>query len=199
LIVEERESSVRDTTLDHHPAAHSNRHQMVDLGQSDRNLSADELVAQHAPMKRLRPLFPNRIACSEYFARANAQQNTLEKATGPCCACRQEQTPCPSVVHYQWQARFSKGIGLALSFLGRVGVKLHYTKIEFQTFHPICQSCKSALRKRRGIANVLNFVGLMSVIVAALPAALGWAGAFYFDKREERTFSSQLAAMATGL
>ncbi len=127
---------------------------------SDSNLSAADLVAQHATMKQLLPLFSNRLECAEYFARTNAELYGIDRAVAACCVC--SESPSISIANYQWQARFSTGVGFGrlealLLALGHVGIKLKYTVVSFRTFHPICKGCKRSLQTKRGIANVLNF------------------------------------------
>ena len=174
----------------------------MDDPQTNATELVNELLAKHAAIKQFRPLFENRIDCAEYFARANAEFNGLDRATGRCCVCKQDSGQF--VANYQWEARFSSGFRFGpleafLLTLGHIGVHLKYTKLSFQTFHPICQTCKQALRKRRGLANVLNFVGLFLKITASLLAALGWAGALYFTRTDDKTSFLQIGAVATGL
>jgi hypothetical protein len=108
------------------------------------------------------------------------------------------------VTSYRWAARYTDGVRFGwieelLLLAGRIGVRVRYTIVSFDTHHATCEHCGKSLRVARRIANVLNFFGLFLTIVAGFCLALDVSGVFYFDRVEDRRFFWQLTAGSTAL
>jgi hypothetical protein len=148
-----------------------------------------ELVACRAPLRQFMPFFKNRREAVEHFASAHAAMNTLRRVKGSCIVCKGE--PAHGVVVYRWCATFFDGIGFSplqglLLAVGHVGVTLKTDVVTFDTHHPICRPCWKRVRRRRWLANVLNFIGLFLAIVAGGVSAILWSCFIYFNRPAER-------------
>jgi hypothetical protein len=162
---------------------------MIDQTDSAKTSSLDSLVATRAPVSQFVPLFENRREAVKYFANIHASLNDRQAVKGPCVVCSGE--PASGVAVYRWCATFFSGVGFGplevlLLFVGRIGVTVKTEVVTFDTFHPICAACVRRMRRRRWLANVLNFFGLFLAIVAGTATAIGWSGVIYFDRPSER-------------
>jgi hypothetical protein len=163
--------------------------------QADAALAA--LVAAHAPPRDFVPLLGGRREAARYFAAAHGAANAAP--VGPCIGCG-ATGDLPTTTAYRWAARFTDGIHFGwvdavLLLVGRVGVSVKYSVVSFDTAHPTCARCGPRLRRARGLANVLNFIGLFTVLVAGTVLAMCVSAAFYFDRRAERLGWAEASAV----
>jgi hypothetical protein len=162
------------------------------------------LVERGAPTSEFLPFFPTRRQAANYLASANAARFHPNAAADRCAVCNQQ--PVTRSITYLWNAVFFDGFGFgpldALKLmLGHVGVTIKKEIIAFNTTHPLCETCGKRLRNRRWIANILNFIGLFTLIVAGVAASISWAGLFYFDfkKTAERNEWYTMTAISTAV
>jgi hypothetical protein len=171
---------------------------------NDTTSQLNALVERGAPTAEFLPFFASKREAASYLASANAARFHPDVAADLCAAC--SQRPVTRSIVYRWNAVFFDGFGFgpldALKLaLGHVGVTIKKEIIGFNTTHPLCESCGKRLRNRRWIADVLNFIGLFSVIVAGVAASTCWAGVFYFDlkKASERNEWYMMTAVSTAV
>jgi hypothetical protein len=169
----------------------------------DAKSQLDALVARGAPPSDFLPFFATKRQAAGYVASANAARFHPDAAGDFCAVCGQK--PVTRSITYLWNAVFFDGFGFgaldALKLmLGHVGVTIKKEIIGYNTTHPLCEGCGKRLRNRCWIANVLNFIGLFTLIVAGVAAASCWAGVFYFDfKPSERNEWYMMTAVSTGV
>jgi hypothetical protein len=171
---------------------------------NDTTSQLNALVERGAPTSEFLPFFASKREAARYVASANAARFHPDASADFCAACGQR--PVTRSIVYRWNAVFFDGFAFgplqALKLaLGHIGVTIKKEIIGFDTTHPLCESCAKSLRNRRWIANVLNFIGLFSVIVAGVAASTCWAGMFYFDfkKASERNEWYMMTAVSTGV
>jgi hypothetical protein len=162
----------------------------------------DALVQRGAPFSEFTQLLGARREAARYLARAYAQRFYAGAQAKSCAACTGGQ-PSGTIV-YRWNAVFFKRFSFgALDFLklavGHLGVTIEKEIVSFDTYHPLCARCGRRIRFRRWIANVLNFIGLFTLIVAGVATAITWSGFLYFDKPSDRQEWRTMALGCTGV
>ena len=175
---------------------------MTVAASKNEQLQLAALVERGAPTSEFLPFFRTKREAARYLASANAARFHPNAIADRCAVCNQQ--PVTRSITYRWNAVFFDGFGFGrpealLLFLGHIGVTIKKEVIVCNTLHPLCETCGKRLRNRRWIANVLNFIGLFTLIVAGLATAISWSGLFYFDfkKPAERTEWYTMTAVST--
>jgi hypothetical protein len=163
--------------------------------------STDMLVGQRAPFKRFLPHFSSRRQAAQFFATAYGQVYAPANAVGSCAVCGREAAA--AAARYGYEARFFKGLGfgwfqLAMLAAGWIGVRVDSYVVTLIAYHPICRHCKSRMRRRLWLANLLNFVGLFVMLVAGT-ATVGLYCQMIYDRASAGPRAELYLFIATGL
>jgi|SRR5947209_622387 len=133
------------------------------------NLQADTMIESARPLKELVPLFPNKVAAYEYFARSMTQR--FASAATCCAACGK---PCEAPpLAFTWRANLHTTKTVLVSFLfTALSLFAHHlysrwVVVEFTTFHRLCALCRRRHRIRSKAVAVLHKV-LFAILILLL-------------------------------
>ena len=177
---------------------------METVAQMGTNHPLDHVIRNNSPLSELNEFYPEFTTALQEYGRAMQRRYT---ASNPeqCEVCH--ATPADVKEFYLWQTMvnpeftFTK-LDLLMLFLGRAGLTLQQTVINFQTAHCVCRKCSSHGKKNRALSILVKSISFFLLIVCLGFAIIGGGGVLYSLKQTgtfESGFATAFAFGAVGL
>jgi len=159
--------------------------------QVDAATIASAILDRGGTIKELRQHIPDKEDALRFFANYQADKYRLPPPSA-CCNCG---APSSIMTHFSWRATYAtqfapNAADVLLLFAGFVRISTSSKFMEFQTHHGFCGACWKKHWMKRGLANLLEFIGLLGGVICLLIAPLGFA--VYICFRNDRQAASML-------
>jgi hypothetical protein len=168
------------------------------------NRPLEMVINANLPLRTLNEYYPETTTALQEYGRVMQQRFTASNPS-ECEICRVK--PGPVTQLYAWHTMvnpeftFTK-LDMLMLFLGRAGVTLKQTVIQFETAHGLCPSCVTAIKTRRTLSVAVKAVAFFLLVVCLALAVIGGGGVLYSLKKTgtfEAGFALSCGIGAVGL
>ena len=163
-----------------------------------------QIIESNRPLIGLMGQIGNGLDVLKFFGDRMAQRFSSTAVGAQCCCCQKK--PVSGVQVFYWRAltnpqfAFTRTDALLL-FVGRLGVNLRQTIVEFATFHGLCLSCASKIKRNRLFSVIVKSISFFLLLVCLMITVFSGGGAvmFWTDEKDRHSWLIGLFVGVIGL
>ena len=143
------------------------------------------VINANLPLRALNEFYPETTTALQEYGRVMQQRFTASNPS-ECEICRVK--PGTVIQMYDWRTMvdpeftFTK-LDMLMLFLGRAGVTLKQTVLQFETAHGLCPSCVTATKTKRTFSVMVKAVAFFLLVVCLALVIIGGGGVIYSLKK----------------